>query len=83
MLRVGIIQKIAPSTYRLYGKQFTAKEAEQNFIKSVKVILPNDQLRVSESQDVQNMLNSHMEWQDANNSIRNCLDRKMKCPRSI
>ena len=74
---------ISPTTYRLYGKKFPARQASEQFIRQVRSQLNRNEVRQRAAVDVQNPQLSHQEWQDANELTSNSLDHKCKEPRNL
>ena len=72
--------EIDPSTYRLFGRKKPAKEATCVFINHVRACIDPLDIRERESDDVQNNMFSHSEWQSATESTRRKLNNKVEEP---
>ena len=75
--------EITPSTYRLYGKKFPAKEATRQFVDSVRqTILAND-ICLKIADDVEKSRYSHGEWLRASETTQNFLNQHLKEPDTL
>ena len=75
--------KIDPNTHRLYGKRYPAQEATRMYIEQVKSFLSNRDIRESKSNDVQNPMYSHGEWQTASAQTTRALNKEIKEPENL
>ena len=76
--------KITPSTYRVYGKKFPARQASEKYISEVSMQLDDSELQESISVDTQSRQQSHLAvWEDANEMVSNTLDQRCREPRKL
>ena len=74
---------ITPTTYRLFGKKYPARMASEAYIEQVQNKLSEEDIRVSESIDLQQPQLSHQDCQGANDQPSLSLDHKCKEPRKL
>ena len=75
--------EITPTTFRLYGKKYPARESSRKYIEQVSSQLCESDIRKRIAEDIQNPQQSHQEWQVANELTTNVLDHKCKEPRTL
>ena len=74
---------ITPDVYRILSRKRSSKEACDDYINQVKFQLNCNQYIEVKATDLQNPVNSLMDWSPANISVSKELDRKTKESRSI
>lgn len=74
---------ITPSTYRLYGKKFPAKEATRQFVEGVRHSINHNDLREKNADDVERSRYSHGKWMQASDVTWNILNQKLKEPSTL
>ena len=75
--------EITPSTYRLYGKKFPAKEATRQFIIGVRQNIAPSDLREKHADDVERSRYSHGEWLHASEQTQSVLNQRLKEPDTL
>ena len=75
--------EITPSTYRLYGKKFPAKEATRQFVDGVRRSINQSNLREKDADDVEKSRYSHGEWLSASEQTKSTLNQKLKEPGTL
>ena len=74
---------ICPNTHRLYSRKSPAREETDRYISQVKAQLNQADIRISTSNDVENPIYSHREWQNASPTTTTKLDKLVKEPKNL
>ena len=67
----------------MFGKKYPERMASEAYIEQVQNKLSEEDIRVSESIDLQQPQLSHQDWQGANDQTSSSLDHKCKEPRKL